>query len=58
MNTYRVYVKRFFNGYESFIISADTKELAKKAIQERLIKSGNGNYDIDDIKVEKMNVKK
>lgn len=53
MNKYVVNVYRYFSGYQEFIVEAENKSDAIEKIKAKVKISGNGNYNINDIKIVK-----
>ena len=53
MNKYIVNVYRYFSGYQEFIVEAENKSDAIEKIKAKVKTSGDGNYNINDIKVVK-----
>lgn len=53
MNKYVVNVYRYFSGYQEFIVEAENKSDAIEKTKVKVKISGDGNYNINDIKIVK-----
>lgn len=51
MNKYVVAIRHYFSGYQNFTIEALNKAEAMEKVKAEAEKYGNGNYNINDIKV-------